>query len=101
MADRGHGGCVLLVSPNGNYAEVLSKVGDKLTVIMGCGQEITTTLAEFDKIGAKPIKAHRVTKANDEVIYFADVPDGMIADAYMNGQRWPGSAILAERRKWV
>lgn len=98
---RGHGECVLLVSPNGNYAEVLSKVGDKLTVLLGCGRQYETTLAEFEKLNAKPIKAHRVTKANDEVIYFADVPDGMIADAYVNGQRWPGSAILAERRKWV
>lgn len=91
---------MLLVSPNGNYAEVLSKQGNKLTVITGCGQEITTTLVEFEKLGAKPAKAGRITKANDEVVYFVAVA-GSTPDVYMNGQRHAGCAIFSERRKWV
>jgi NAD/NADP transhydrogenase alpha subunit len=90
---------VLLVSPNGNYAEVLSKQGHKLTVLMGCGQEVTTTLAEFEKIGAQPVKAHRVTKASGEVIYFAFLPDGN-SDLYMGGQRHAGRAMIEGRREW-
>ena len=97
--DRGHGECVLLVSPNGNYAEVLGKQGNKLTVLTGCGQEITTTLAEFEKTSAQPVKANRLTKANDEVAYFVDV-EGSTPDIYMGGQRYPGRAILPDQRKW-
>lgn len=98
--NRGHGECVLLVSPNGNYAEVLSKQGNKLTVLLGCGRQYETTLVEFEKLGAKPVKAGRITKANDEVVYFVAVKDST-PDVYMNGQRHAGCAIFSERRKWV
>lgn len=98
--DRGHGECVLLVSPNGNYAEVLSKQGSSLVVLTGCGQEITTDVAEFNILEAKPVKAQRITKANGEVVYFAEV-SGSTPDLYMGGQRRPGCAIFSERRKWV
>lgn len=98
--NRGHGECVLLVSPNGNYAEVLLKDGNNLSVLTGCGQNLFVTLSEFEQVGAKPVKAQRLTKANDEVVYFVAVA-GSTLDVYMNGQHHAGCVIFSERRKWV
>jgi hypothetical protein len=78
--------CVLLVSPNGNYAEVLGKQGDKITARFGCGREQETTLAEFEQIGAKPVRASRWC-VGEGYTYLADGPTFWDIDVYCGGQR--------------
>jgi hypothetical protein len=77
---------VLLVSPNGNYAEVLSKQGDKIMARFGCGREYETTLSEFEKIGAKPVQVSRWGTAKSYT-YLADGPGFWDIDCYYDGKR--------------
>lgn len=84
---RDIGQCVLLVSPNGNYAEVLNKEGETLTVRMGCGRECETTLAEFEKLGAKPVQATRFS-VGDSYTYLSSGPTFQDLDMYAEGKRY-------------
>lgn len=87
METRPDAECVLLVSPNGNYAEVLSKQDDKITALFGCGEEKTVPLAEFEKLGAKPVKVWRMNLGGKPV--YLDGETITKGDLYMNGQRSP------------
>lgn len=84
--DKTFAQCVLLVSPNGNYAEVLGKQGDKITARFGCGREYETPLTEFEKIGAKPMKATRIIDG-DIRTYLTDGPSFWDLDLYAGGER--------------
>lgn len=76
----------MLVSPNGNYAEVLSKQGHKITARFGCGREYETTIEEFEKLGAKPVPASRWPVEGD-YIYLANGPTWWDLDVFARGKR--------------